>query len=332
MPSRRPHLRAMLIAILMMSLSSPHATGASSAAPAALPDSLLGTAAAGDACGSEILLEAALARDPGLAARREAFESMLRVAQQNGLVPAPRTGAKSTNSTTYTIPVVVHIIHSGLGGDPENICDAQVLSQIAAVNRDLQNTLSYPPPATNCQLQFCLASKDPSGATVTGITRKLDPVNCVIQFGNPASEAATKAIDYYPSNKYLNVWVVKQIAGGSGGIVGFAQFPGTVTATLDGIVMDYRVMGANNTGYGNFPVLLPTYDQGKVFAHEVGHYLNILHTFHDGCTPGDLVIDTPPEAVNNWNCPTVAPTSTPSLRANVARPTSSPARTNSHGR
>ncbi len=309
MPGRSPQCRATLIAIVMLLIFPLHAARASNAAPAALPDSLLGTEAAGEACGSEILLQAALARDPGLAARREVFENMLRVAQQNGLVPAPRLSAKSTNATIYTIPVVVHIIHSGVGGDPENISDAQVLSQIAAVNRDLQNTLLYPPPATNCQLQFCLASKDPSGNTVTGITRKLDPVNCVIQFGNLASETATKAIDYYPSNKYLNVWVVKQIAGGSGGIVGFAQFPGTVAAPLDGIVMDYRVMGANNTGYGTFPVLLPTYDQGKVFAHEVGHYLDILHTFHDGCTPGDLVADTPPEALNNWNCPTTTPTS-----------------------
>jgi hypothetical protein len=34
---------------------------------------------------------------------------------------------------------------------------------------------------------------------------------------------------------------------------------------------------------------------GKSFPHEVGHYLNLHHTFAGGCSPGDLVDDTPPQ-------------------------------------
>lgn len=273
------------------------------------------TQSTADPCGAEVYLEAQLARDPELAARREQFEAMLREAVKNGLVPRSVTRPSSTSANPiYTIPVVVHIVHSGVGADLENISDGQVLGQIAAINRDGQNLPNNLLPAVDCQLRFCLASNFPSGSTGTwpgtqGITRTLNASAAVVQFGNAASDAALKAIDYFPSNQYLNVWVVKQIAGGSGGIVGYATFPGSVPATLDGIVMDYRVMGANNTGYGTFPVLLPTYDEGKVFAHEVGHWLNLYHTFHNGCTPGDLVADTPPEAVNNWGCPSSAPTS-----------------------
>lgn len=36
-------------------------------------------------------------------------------------------------------------------------------------------------------------------------------------------------------------------------------------------------------------------DDGKTFPHEVGHYLNLHHTFAGGCSPGDLVDDTPPQ-------------------------------------
>jgi hypothetical protein len=80
-----------------------------------------------------------------------------------------------------------------------------------------------------------------------------------------------------------------------------------VPANLDGIVMDYRVMGANNTGFGTFASLLPPLSEGKVFAHEVGHYLDLYHTFHLGCV-GDQVNDTNPEATNFWGCPSGIPT------------------------
>ena len=271
-----------------------------------------GTQAALDPCGSEVLLEAQLARDPTLAARREAFESMLREAERNGLLPKLGVGRNGTEAAPiYTIPIVVHIVHSGVSGDPENISDTQVLSQIEAINRDCQNLPGNGLPAVDCQLKFCLASNGPTPnypwPGVPGITRKLDAVNAYAQVNN---DVALKAIDYFPSNQYLNVWVVKaiQISGATTGIVGYANFPATVPLAQDGIVMDYRVMGANNTSYGNnFTGLLPTYDEGKVFAHEVGHWLNLYHTFHNGCGGGDLVADTPPEGVNATGCPAIVP-------------------------
>ncbi len=258
-------------------------------------------------CGSASYLEAALARDPVRAAQRAAYEQLVLEAQAKGLVPK----APQANSTiVYTIPVVVHIVHNN---GPENISYSQVLSQIAAVNRDLQNLPANASPATDCQVQLCLATLLPQGSTVQwananepGVTRK-QVSNPTVQMGNVASETALKAIDYLPSDQYLNVWVVAQIQGGSGGIVGFATFPGSVIPTLDGIVMDYRVMGANNTGNGYFPTLLPSNDQGKVFTHEVGHYLDLYHTFQGGCSGGDFVSDTPPEGVNAWGCPTTIP-------------------------
>ncbi len=293
---------------------------AASAGPARAeiaPGSDFGTASPNEPCGSQLHLEAQLARDPELAARRAMFEAMMREAEKNGLVPRAGSRGNSTNALPiYTIPVVVHVVHSGLNGDPENIPDAQIQSQIAAINRDCQNLPNSAFPADDCQLQFCLASVIPQGSSSTfpgvpGITRTLNAGASVVQLGNAASETALKAIDYFPSNRYLNVWVVKQITGpGNGsGVIGFATFPGSVPATLDGIVMDYRVMGANNTGWGTNFALLPTYEEGKVFAHEVGHWLNLYHTFQGGCSGGDFVADTPPEALNHWGCPSGVPVS-----------------------
>lgn len=45
------------------------------------------------------------------------------------------------------------------------------------------------------------------------------------------------------------------------------------------------------------------YDLGDTAAHEVGHYLGLDHTFHNGCgRPGDAVDDTPFEERPDYVC------------------------------
>ena len=269
-------------------------------------------------CGSEIYLEAQLARDPAFAARRAMLEALVQDAVARGLAPKP--GLRTSSTAIYTIPVAVHIVHNG---GPENILYDQVRSQIAAVNRDCQNLPGKAPPAVDCKLQFCLATQLPLGSTVQwanpnepGVTRK-QTATPDVWFGNAASEQTLKAIDYLPSNQYLNVWVVQSIKdnlGNPSGVVGYATFPGG-PAAFDGIVMDYRFMGANNVTYGPFAPLLAFYDEGKVFAHEVGHWLDVYHPFHNGCQTGvcnvvgDRCCDTPPEFQPETGCPTNNPTS-----------------------
>ena len=170
-------------------------------------------------------------------------------------------------------------------------------------------------PAVNTGIQFCLATQLPIGSPVTwsttpGITRRVSP-ETVHTYGLPASEVALKALDYLPSNQYLNIWVVQTIQGGGGGVAGYATFPGAVPPALDGIVIRYTCFGSDNTPYGvSWPTLLPGNNLGKIMSHEVGHYLDLLHTFHGGCSaPGDQVADTPAEQTARTGCPTTGLTS-----------------------
>ncbi len=295
-----------VLASIPAAASAQPASSSSSSRPGAW-----GNAAGVDPCGSESLLEQAMARDPELRRRRELAEALAREAQRLGLIPegASRPGATTLSGPQYVIPVAVHIVHQG---GAENISDNQVLSQIAALNRDSQN-LPPLPSALDTKIKFCLAQNLPPASpvmwsTTPGITRTNSP-ETNHTYGSLASENALKAIDYLPADRYLNIWVVKTIAGGGGGVAGYGTFPGAGPLSRDGIVMRYDVFGSNTTGFGTF-ALLPSNPDGKILTHEAGHYLNLYHPFHGGCTPpGDNVSDTPPEAVNNVGCPVSPPTS-----------------------
>lgn len=279
-------------------------------APAARADAgpAWGAPVGAEPCAAEDRLQQSLAADPGLRARMDLFEALVREAQRKGLPPSKATVA----GPSYVIPVVVHIVHQN---GPENISDAQVLSQLYALNRDFADSLASGSPAVNTNIQFCLATQLPPASSVTwsttpGITRTYS-AETMHTYGSPSSEVALKAINYLPSTKYLNIWVVNNIAGGGGGVAGYATFPGTVPPTLDGIVIRYTCFGSDSTPFGGpWPNLLPSNPDGKIMTHEAGHWLNVYHTFQGGCSvTGDLVADTPPEAQFRTGCPTGSLTS-----------------------
>jgi hypothetical protein len=87
----------------------------------------------------------------------------------------------------------------------------------------------------------------------------------------------------------------------AGPYLGWAYLPNIVNqgnAYLDGIVIDWESLrGASETYAGR-------YDQGETATHEVGHWLNLEHTFYGGCNAhGDFVADTPPERTPTSGCP-----------------------------
>ena len=197
-----------------------------------------------------------------------------------------------------TIPVVVHVVYNTAA---ENISDAQVLSQITVLNADFRKLNSdaanvpaaFSGLAADANIEFCLASTDPNGAPTTGITRTSTTAtsfgtNDGVKFSTSGGKNA------WDATKYLNIWVCDI----SGGILGYAQFPGGGAST-DGVVIDYQYYGTTGTATAPF-------NKGRTGTHEVGHWLNLYHIWGDdgtSCTGTDSVSDTPNQADENYGCP-----------------------------
>jgi PKD repeat protein len=210
-----------------------------------------------------------------------------------------KTQATETTGSPRIIPTVFHIIH--VGGN-ENISDAQILDQMRSLNEDFRrlnadttNTPSpFKPLGADCNIEFRLAQKDPNGNCTDGIVRVYSPLSV-------NARDNVKAISYWPSNKYLNVWVVKSINtnGSPGVILGYAQFPGFGPATTDGVVIRHDVCGSIGT------VLTGPFsnNKGRTLTHEVGHWLGLRHIWGDATCGNDNVSDTPPHVTANNGCP-----------------------------
>ncbi len=196
-----------------------------------------------------------------------------------------------------SIPVVVHIVRKT---DKENISDAQVKSQIAALNKDFRAKNSdfgkvpkvWRSLAADAKIQFVLASKDPRGKKTSGITRTLTKA---ASFGpnDTVKSKKTGGVNPWPTDRYLNIWVCSL----GQGLLGYAQFPGGPSKT-DGVVVLHSAFGTQGTATAPF-------NKGRTTTHEVGHYLGLRHIWGDrnDCSGDDFVADTPRARAANYGKP-----------------------------
>lgn len=226
-------------------------------------------------CASHDVLLAKLNEDPNLAQRMNEIESFTEKAIREGKLVDGK----------IVIPVVVNVLYKTAA---ENISLAQIQSQIDVLNDDFNATNSdynnvpslFSGVKANVGISFVL------DAVVRKSTKKTswrtdDSMKKSNKGGiNPTS----------PTTK-LNLWVCNL----SGGILGYAQFPGGSSAT-DGVVIDNNAMG--NTGSASAP-----FDLGRTATHEVGHWMNLRHIWGDASCGSDLVSDTPTHNTANYGCP-----------------------------
>jgi hypothetical protein len=239
-------------------------------------------------CGSMDVLDRQLQENPSMFKNMEEIEKQI-----NEYVKKFPQG--TGQRYTVTIPTVVHIVYRTT---TENITDAQVQTQIDVLNRDFSATNTdlnlvptlFQPVIGNIEVQFCLATRSPSGQTTTGITRKSTTISSWGTNDN-VKRSSQGGVDPWNPAQYLNIWVCNI----GGGILGYAQFPGGPAST-DGVVLDYRYTGTNGTATAPF-------NKGRTATHEVGHWLNLRHIWGDANCGSDLVSDTPVHNTSNGGCP-----------------------------
>ncbi len=232
-------------------------------------------------------MEEYLEKHPEEVRRTEEFEKKIR--EQIAL--RGRTFSKSAKAGPYIIPVVFHIYDANYSDNPRTgesrkITDERVKQSLASINADFKgfndavdNSFSNIEGGMN--IEFRLAQIDPNGNTTTGIIYHERKEGFGLQTND--EEIAKYAWDNY---KYFNVHIQEVVNSGSDTDSGIAWFPlksmsdaGTARVVYNGKYMIYEPPASSLT-------------------HEFGHFLNLHHTFNEGCVSGDdkgdRVADTPP--------------------------------------
>lgn len=249
-----------------------------------------------NSCVSELMLQEKLAGDAAFAARfsdnQKAFDRFLN--HQNHLA----------FRSTLVVPVVVHVVWYN---EAQNISDEQIHSQIAVLNADFRALnceipnvpAEFQPLIADMEIEFCLASVAPDGGLTSGITRTPTHLPRFDRFSKSIFHADRGGADAWDTEHYLNIWIAPL-----GGTLGFAVFPGSATSPEeDGIVIDPNYFGTIGLAENE-----ARFNLGRTATHEIGHYLNLLHTFGDegenACDEDDGVEDTPLQGPANFgDCP-----------------------------
>ncbi len=245
-------------------------------------------------CGFNAYHQEKLATDPIYLQKTNEFNQMVR-----NFVP-------SKSNATYKIPVVVHVISDGT--TLTAITDQQIKDAIKGLNERLRKLAGGlgDGSGVDLEIEYALAVRDPNGNCTDGIVRYDYSGNGTYTTsgirrsgGVGTTDATLKALSVWSQSTYYNIWLVSEIDNNNGrtGTQGYASFASSHGSSSDGTVI--LVNSFKNPA-------------GTTLIHELGHSLNLYHTFEGdgaGCpvnttcsSDGDQVCDTPPHEQSSSDC------------------------------
>ncbi|MES2587755.1 MAG: M43 family zinc metalloprotease [Bacteroidota bacterium] len=253
-------------------------------------------------CGFDAIHKEKLQNDPVYLQNTIAFEKAVK-----NFVP-------NKSVATYKIPVVVHVMETGTALTA--ITDQQIKDAILNLNQRLRKVAGSlgDGNGVDTEIEYALAVRDPSGNCTNGINRFDMTGNASYMSegvdrssGLGISDATLKAQISWNQNLYYNIWLISEIDDNNGGsgTQGYAFFASSHGFANDGTVMLVNAMKNPS---------------GTTLIHELGHSLNLFHTFEgddpdfltcpvgNGCGSGigDCCGDTPPHLQSSSDC-VVAP-------------------------
>jgi PKD repeat protein len=230
-------------------------------------------------------------KDPAKLKIWQAEQAAIQKSKEDGTsIVAPR-------GVVYKIPIVFHVLHNG---GTENISSAQIMDALDILNTDfrLQNAdannvvTDFQGMPADSEIEFVLATKAPDGTCFSGITRTQDALSDDGSSGFAQVNAIQSGNDVYNGTwrekDYLNIFIANEI----GGAAGYTYNPFGGGTGMSGIWILDEYVGAIGTG---------TVGRSRALTHEVGHWLNLSHTWGPNNNPGnasscgddDGVNDTP---------------------------------------
>jgi Pregnancy-associated plasma protein-A len=189
---------------------------------------------------------------------------------------AARAEAAAAVGDTLTIQTWVHVIRQDLTVAGGNIPARRIRDQMTVLNRSFSGATGG--AATGFQFELA------------GVTRTTNAKWFKV-FATGTDKAMKSALKV-GGLETLNIYT----ANLGHNLLGWAYLAQDAekVGALDGVVVHYQSLPG-----GNFAI----YSEGDTATHEVGHWLDLFHTFEGGCQRGDFIDDTAPEASPAFNCP-----------------------------